>query len=382
MNPIDKTRLLSPKELEGVPPNEEREQLCRKFSSVLIDLETLPVNRHFHVKERLGRGRQGIVFKVLSHGFLNCETRHAIKIFDPALFAAGRQYDVEMMRISRQVSVLQQLYHPNLVQCESFYEHEQLGILVMELIEGIDIRSLMDSKLHQVLYRSLPIAEWEHYNTVVFAPETHSVQPGVAFYILRKILRGLEVLHRTGYIHCDIKPSNVMIDRFGTVKLIDYGRATQVSDPGDQFLASPMYMSPEMHRRELISPQADLYSSGMVLLEMLHGGHVIDMYAKEQEIYKFKLKLPNCIGDFLPKKLRRNKQLLRVLSTLLAVELEDRYPTAEDADTGATGASLIHRQLAKADLDADYGLELETYIAHRIPRSKVISRRRLRARKP
>ncbi len=194
------------------------------------------------------------------------------------------------------------------------------------------------------------------------------------------MLRGLEVMHRIGYIHSDIKPSNVMINRFGTVKLIDFGRATLIKDPGEQFLASPMYMAPELHRRETITPQADLYSTGLVLMEMLHGGPLIDLYSTEAEIHKFKLTLPDQIPTFLPEALRRNKELLQILRRLLAIDLADRYQTAEEADTGAEGARVIHQQLAKADLDSDYALELETYIAHRIPRSKVIRRRKLESR--
>lgn len=351
--------------------------LCTKFNAFLLDLDELPVKREFQIRHRLGRGRQGVVFKVIAEGFLGCQTQHAIKVFDPSLFTENRQYDAEMLRIARQVSVLQQMYHPNLVQCESFYEHENFGILVMELVDGINLRDLLDRTIHDTLETRIRRIEWEHFNEVIFNTEHHSIRFGVAVHVIRKILRGLGVLHRTGYIHSDIKPSNVMIDRFGTIKLIDFGRATKIVDPGDQFLASPMYMAPELHERQKITRQADIYSCGMVLLEMLHGGHVIDLYAQERDIHLFKLELPDIVGDFLPKPLRKNKELIAILRKLLAVNLEDRYPTAEDADTGTDGASLIFKQLVKANLHVDHGVELETYMSHRVPKSQVISRRRL-----
>jgi serine/threonine protein kinase len=351
--------------------------LCNKFNSFLLDLDVLPVKRDFQVRHRLGRGRQGVVFKVIADGFLGCQTQHAVKIFDPSLFTENRQYDAEMLRIARQVSVLQQIYHPNLVQCDSFHEHDNFGILVMELVDGINLRDLFDRTIHNALETRINRIEWKHFDEVIFDSEQHSIRFGVAIYMVRKMLRGLGVLHRTGYIHSDIKPSNVMIDRFGTIKLIDFGRATKIVDPGDQFLASPMYMAPELHERQMITRQADIYSCGMVLLEILHGGHVIDMYAQERDIHAFKLGLPDAVGDFLPKRLRKNKELIKLLRKLLAVDLEGRYPTAEDADTGTDGASVIHKQLMKADLHLDYGVELETYMSHRIPKSQVISRRRL-----
>ena len=351
-----------------------RQQLCDQFTAMMVDLETLPAQQHFRIVRRLGRGRQGIVLEAANRGYLDCTTRHALKFFDPSLFAGNRTYDVDMVRIARQVSVLQQLYHPNLVQCESFHEHAGIGVLVMELIDGIDIRNLLDQPSHRALAAALPAAEWTHFNSVIFAPEQLAIQPGVAIYLLRNMLRGLEILHRTGYIHCDIKPSNVMIDRFGTAKLIDFGRATRVNDAGDNFLASPMYMAPELHRREALSPLCDLYSCGIVVLEMLHGDPLIDQYSTEPSIIEFKKNLPGQIGDFLPGHLRRNRQLLTVLNKLLAANPADRYRNAHEADAGAEGARIIHRQLAKVDLDADYGLELENYLARRLPRSSLRSR--------
>ncbi len=378
---IERTQRISLQEAELVGVREIRhERLIDQFRTVELDVDRVSMERDFFLMSGLGRGRQGVVMEARQTGYMDCTTRHALKFFDPSLFSADRAYDVEMVRIARQVSVLQQLYHPNLVRCETFNEYQGLGVLVMELIEGLNIRAMLDVDLHRALERRLPREERRHYNSVIFSPERHAIQPGVAIYIFRKILRGLGILHRTGYIHSDIKPSNVMIDRFGTIKLIDFGRATTIRDPGEQFLASPIYMAPELHRRETITPQADIYSCGMILLEMLHGGRVVNEIHTETEIEQFKRDLPGRVKDYLPRALRRNRELVRILQRLLAVDLHDRYLTADQADVGTEGARIIHQQLAKADLDTDYGLELETYIGHRLPRSKVIRRRKLRDR--
>ena len=163
-----------------------------------------------------------------------------------------------------------------------------------------------------------------------------------------------------------------MIDRFGTVKLIDFGRATSIKNPGDTFLASPMYMAPEMHRREKLTPQVDLYSCGIVLLEMLKGGPIIDLYSTEEEIFFMKRTLTESLGEILPKEVYKNKQMIKVLKRLLAYDPEDRFQTASEADIGTDGARKFHQQLVKADLDTDYGLELEAYLSHRLPESTIL----------
>ena len=348
-------------------PTQDMEDLRQRFSELLWELESLATQREFRIIRRLGKGRQGVVLEAVHRGNLDCVTRHALKIFDPAIFPSQQAYMSDLHRVSRQVGVLQQLYHPNLVQCEAFYTHRDLGVVVMELIDGLDLNAFVDPYDHAALASSYTAAEWQHVNNVIFTDPDHRVQPGVAFYILRKILRGLETMHRIGYIHCDIKPSNIMIDRFGTVKLIDFGRATAITDRDDFFLGSPMYMAPELHERKHLGPLVDLYSAGIVVLELLHGGHLMDARSPEREIHRFKLALPGRILDFLPEPARRNETLVKILLRLLAVNPADRYPSATDADAGHEGAYLIHQQLTRSNLDTDYGRELETYLAHRLP---------------
>ena len=354
----------------------QHQKRCLAFKSFIHDTDSVAHNRSYEIIQKLGRGRQGVVFEVSSSSFVNCTTRHALKVYDPSLFNASRSYDVEMLRIARQTGTLQQLYHPNLCNCEYFFECDGIGIQFMEMIDGIDIKGMLNEDLHKGCQEKMPEDEKKHFNNVIFSQNDWRIQPGVAVYILRKILRGLEVLHRTGYIHCDIKPSNVMIDRFGTVKLIDFGRATSIKSPGDTFLASPMYMAPEMHRRETLTPQVDLYACGMVLLEMLNGGPVMDLYSTEEEIYFMKRTLTDSLEDILPKELAKNKQLISVLNKLLAYDPEDRSKTAVEADIGSDGAQKFLKQLVKADLDTDYGIELEAYMSFRLPKSSLIRTRK------
>lgn len=342
------------------------------FCRLLLDVETFSAPREYRLLRRLGSGSQGVVMEATHTGYLSCLTRHALKIFEPKVFPERREYEQELVRIARQVSILQQSYHPNLVQCEDFIHHHGVGILVMEFVDGIDLRSMLDAERHAELRARIPATDWDHFNDVIFAPAPapHAIQPGVAFYLLRKILRGLEVLHRLGYVHCDIKPSNIMIDRFGTVKIIDYGRAVLIRSPLELTCGSPLYMSPEAHRREPLDTTCDLYSAGLVCLELLHGKPFTNPKQDERALLHFKTTLPARVPEYLPPHVRENQTLVRILRRLLAINPADRFATAGEAEDGtpdAEGARVVHRQLAFMNLDADYSRELARYVCARIP---------------
>lgn len=346
-------------------PDEELEDLCLEFQDMIGGAIPLVIKRDFSTVRHLGRGRQGVVVEATDEGAFGCVTRHALKLFNPELFLHTRDYEEDLRRIARQTRVLQRHPHPSLVHCTAFYCASGIGILVMELVEGMDLHNFLDFRAHERMQRKVPATLWEHFNDVIFATGTRRIQPGVAMYLLREILRGLEMLHRIGYIHCDVKPSNIMIDRFSSVKLIDFGRAAAVNDTDGPFLGSPLYMAPELHRRQ--GPPTvlvDLYSAGFLTTELLYGDHLISTDASDEEILAFKESLPGRLENFLPPAARSDAQLVRLLKSLLAVNPAERFQSANQA---AELAFSIHRSLAQMKLDADYRRELELYLEHRLP---------------
>jgi serine/threonine protein kinase len=332
----------------------------------MLLLDDVRINLGYKMLDRLGSGRQGVVLEVHRRAHPDCVTRHALKIFDPGIYPSLAEYDDDMCRIARQVGVLQRLFHPNLVQCNWVSSVEGVYMLMMEMIEGLNLYQMMTLDQHAKLESEVSAQTWATINDRVFSTTGYHLQPGIAFYILRKVLRGLELMHRCGYIHCDVKPSNIMLDRFGTVKLIDFGRAVSIENPTGIFLGSLMYMAPELHRREPLTPVADLYSAGLVTLELLYGDHLVNPQSDEDTIYEFKLQLPQRIDEFLPEDVGTNSIMATILRRLLAVEPEHRYSDASEADYGADGVRMLHRQLVAASLDVDYGRELENYLFQRL----------------
>ena len=319
----------------------------------------------YRFPRELGRGRQGIVFLALRQGARGCITRHAIKVFDPGLYASAEKYWTDMGRIAAQTSQLQMVKNPCLVAPDVYEENNGIGYLQMAVVDGVSLRYLLDGAHLEPVRARCTKEEWARFTDVIFrvARGRVCIQPGVALYIMRQVLRGLESLHEAGFVHSDVKPDNIMIDRQGYVRLVDYGRAVRINEKVSILFGTPVYMAPEIHRRECSLAQSDIYSSGLVGLEMLRGDTSLDPQADEAAMLEAKIKLPNKLAGLLPEYVRQNAQFVILLQRFLEPDPRNRYANAVEAEVGSNGLLLVHRQLAQLGKDAEYGRELETYLA-------------------
>jgi len=341
-------------------------QLAANYRAILAERAIYyPVAYRF--PRELGRGRQGIVYLGLRQGARGCVTRHAIKIFDPSIYSNAKKYWTDMGRIAAQTSKLQLVQNPALVAPEIYEESNGIGYLQMGVVDGLSLRELLDgAHMEQVRARSTD-EEWNRFNDVIFRQENGKImiQPGIALYILRQVLRGLETLHEMGFIHSDVKPANIMIDRLGYVKLIDYGRAMLVNEKITLLLGTPAYMAPEAHEERVARTYSDIYSLGLVGLEMLRGERLFppDVARSEEELLQTKRELPNHLYDILPDHVRHNAQFLILLQRFLEPNPAGRFADAEEAEVGSNGLSMLHKQLTLAGKDTEYGRELELYLS-------------------
>lgn len=317
----------------------------------------------YRIRGELGRGRQGVVFLGLRHGARGCVTRHAIKIYDPSIYASPERYWTDMGRIASQISKLQTVHAPYLVSREVYEESNGIGYVQMELVDGTDLFNLTNPRLlHQIRGLSTQ-KEWSRFTDALFRVDDGrvSVQPGVVVHILRQILRALEALHENGFVHSDIKPSNVMINRLGDVKVIDYGRAVRLHEKVSILLGTLHYMAPEVHRRESGRAQSDLYSVGIVGIELLTGRPVFQA-GTEAELLEEKLRLPGRLHDLLPHYVQESQTFMRVLRTLIEPDPERRYISSREAESGQSGLWALNRELVRMNVDAAYERELASYM--------------------
>ncbi len=341
------------------------QSLCRNYNAI-INAKGIYYPVAYQFPRLLGCGQQGHVFLALRQGARGCITENAVKLYNPALYGSPQEYWTDMGRIAAQISRMQRIQSPNMVSRHSYEETYGIGYVEMEAIDGVDLARLMNRNLlNLAMTRSTP-DEWAKFSHTVFRLENNRMrlQPGFVVYLLRGILRGLERLHALGFLHFDLKPGNVMLDRLGSVKVIDFGRALMINENVSFLFGSPLYMAPETHRREAGSPQSDLYSVGLIALELLVGEPIVaDRTLNEEGLLAVKMQLVNRLRNILPSYVLENTDLVEILRKLLAPAVADRYTSAREAEIGESGLAVIDKQLIYAGLDTEYARDLSDYLA-------------------
>lgn len=339
-------------------------QLTDNFRSIL-EANAIYYPVAYRLNRRIGEGQQGVVFHAQRQGARGCFTKHAVKIFDPSVYSSVKKYWTDMGRIAAQISRLQSSHSPQLVDCDIYEETNGIGYIQMELIDGMNLREFLSSRHLNIAQSQSSAREWAQILKVLFNfhDNTLCIQPGVAVYIMRQLLAGLETLHSARYLHCDVKPMNMMIDPLGYVKIIDFGRANFVNEKTTILLGTPAYMAPEVHERKGTSIQSDLYSVGLVGLELLRGKPLVDpKNVTDSEWIRLKSELPDRLPGLVPPYVRRNDQLVAILKRMLHPDPTQRFQDARSAETTTEGLGLVHRQLTRLDIDSDYRRDLATYL--------------------
>jgi hypothetical protein len=170
----------------------------------------------------------------------------AVKIL-PADLALNPDFEE---RFRREAQALASLDHPHVVAVHDFAVEDDRGFLVMEHVDGTDLRGLLESGL----------------------PRERALE------LLRQLCGALEYAHARGIVHRDVKPENVLVDREGRAKLADFGLARfagaaerRLTAPA-QVLGTLHYMAPEQYEGRDVDARADVYSLGVLAYELLTGG--------------------------------------------------------------------------------------------------------------
>jgi peptide/nickel transport system substrate-binding protein len=200
------------------------------------------LNNRYRINVRLGAGAMGEVYRATD---TNTNQEVAIKIL-----ARHLTFDPDMLeRFRREGEALRQLRHSNIVGFVDTFQHEGQQVIVLEYVPG--------GSLHQLIKQGpLPIDQ--------------------ACRIALELCDALTRAHHLKIIHRDIKPENVLLAEDGTPKLSDFGVARLVSEgtrltgTGTQ-VGTPFYMSPEAWQGQRLDGQADIWSLGVLLYEMLAG---------------------------------------------------------------------------------------------------------------
>ena len=256
----------------------------------------------YKIQGVLGKGAMGLVYDGLDP---NLDRRVAIKTI------LTRKLDAEAarmitVRFEREVRAVARLNHRHIVQVYDFGAEGDLAYIVMEFIEGKELKDAFDANQR-------------------FDLKT-------AFRIMIELLDALEFAHEAGIVHRDIKPGNVMVDASGHAKLCDFGVA-RVTEPGDQaeatragaLVGTPSYMSPEQIQGQKVDRRTDIFSAGIIFYQFLTGKKPFEgsQFALQQKIVMEDPVWPSAIVQVPP-------EFDRVLARALAKDVEQRYQSARN----------------------------------------------------
>ena len=254
------------------------------------------LDNRYEILERIGTGGMAIVYKAKCH---RLNRLVAIKILKSDL----AQNEEFRRRFNAESQAVAQLSHPNIVSVYDVSRGGDMEYIVMELIDGITLKQYME-KRGQLNWRE-------------------------SLHFITQIMRGLSHAHSRGIIHRDIKPQNIMVLRDGSVKVADFGIAC-LADSAQTLTQEPLgsvhYISPEQARGDRPDARSDIYSSGVVLYEMLTGRLPFEgesaVSVAIQHLSSIPL-APREINPDIP------EQLELICMKAMAPDLEHRYQSAD-----------------------------------------------------
>lgn len=247
----------------------------------------------YEIIESLGTGGMGKVYRAYDN---KIKEEIALKLLKPEI--ATNKKTIE--RFSNEIRLSRKITHRNICRMHDLNEHEEVQYITMEYVPGEDLKSFIRRVGH------LP--------------------PGKAISIGKQICEGLREAHALGVIHRDLKPQNIMIDKSGNAKIMDFGIARSLRTEGitgeGTIIGTPEYMSPEQVEGRETDQRSDIYSLGVVLYEMLTGKVPFEGESTFSIALKHKDETPPHPREFNPE---LSPELSAVILKCMAKEKEKRY---------------------------------------------------------
>jgi len=196
----------------------------------------------YEIIEELGKGGMGKIYRAFDK---KIESEIALKLVKSEIAADKKTVE----RFRNELRLAREIAHRNVCRMYDLNEEKGIYYITMEYVPGEDLKSF--------IRRAAPLST------------------GKAVSIAMQVCAGLAEAHRLGVVHRDLKPGNIMIDRDGNAKIMDFGIARSLHARGitgaGMMVGTPEYMSPEQVEGKDIDERSDIYSLGIILYEMLTG---------------------------------------------------------------------------------------------------------------
>ncbi len=196
----------------------------------------------YQIIEELGKGGMGKVYKAQD---TDLKEKVAIKLLRPEIAADKKTIE----RFRNELKFARKIRHKNVCQMYDLNKEKGLHYITMEYVPGEDLKSMIRMM--------------------------GQLSSGKTIFIAKQVCEGLSEAHRLGVVHRDLKPQNIMIDRDGNARVMDFGIARSLKTKGitaaGVMIGTPEYMSPEQVEGKEVDQRSDIYSLGVILYEMVTG---------------------------------------------------------------------------------------------------------------
>src|SRR5215217_3313780 len=263
---------------------------------------------HYRVVEKIGEGGQGTVYKVID---TSLDRPAVIKVLPPDLIDSPSN----LVRFEREAKLASSLDHPNICTIFGLHKVGDVQFIAMQYVEGRNVREIVDGKPLDL--RS-------------------------ALSIAIQVTDALAAAHSRGIVHRDIKARNVMVTRSGTVKVLDFGLAKLIESPHTGSSSDPQltelgvpygtstYAAPEQAQGLAVDHRADIFSTGVLLYEILAGTWPFRGKTALDVRYAVVYHKPKPIVEARGEDSPALRRIQEILDHALAKAPEDRYQKIED----------------------------------------------------
>jgi len=258
----------------------------------------MPNFGRYEILDKLGEGAMGVVYRARDAALGRIV---ALKMLSAELGAEEELHQ----RFLREAEAIGLLSHPNIVTVYDMGEAAGQLYLAMELLEGDDMRALIERRA------AVPLAD--------------------RVRILVQICEGLKYAHSKGVVHRDIKPANILVTTSSRVKILDFGLARVVTRAAitrrGVILGTPDYMSPEQAMGKAVDPRSDVFSAGSVFYEFLTMEKPFKGRTLHGVLYQIVSEEPDPILTLAPELPAR---LTAVIHRMLRKDPDKRYASMEE----------------------------------------------------